>query len=53
MIQEIIVGAVGITVISVVAYKIYGFFFSKKEQKGSCGCSSCGCNTTKRSKIIP
>jgi hypothetical protein len=45
MFQEIIVGLIGIIVASLVIYKIYGFFFSKNEQKGSCGCSSCGCGT--------
>jgi hypothetical protein len=44
MIQEIIVGIIGVSVTLVIAYKIYGFFFSKNEQKDTCGCSGCGCN---------
>jgi hypothetical protein len=43
MFQEIIVGIIGVFIALVIAYKIYGFFFSKKEQKNSCGCSACGC----------
>ncbi|MDR1706403.1 FeoB-associated Cys-rich membrane protein [Dysgonomonas sp.] len=45
MVQEIIVGLIGISVALIVIYKIYGFFSSKNEQKNSCGCSSCGCST--------
>lgn len=48
MYQEIIVGIIGISVAILVIYKIYCFFFSKNEQKGSCGCSNCGCNTNKK-----
>jgi len=45
MLQEIIVGLIGVFVALIVIYKVYGFFFSKNEQKGSCGCSNCGCST--------
>ena len=45
MYQEIIVTIIGIAVVALVIYKTYNFFFSKNEQKGSCGCSNCGCNT--------
>lgn len=48
MIQEIIVLLIGLLVALIVIYKIYGFFFSKNEQKGSCGCSNCGCSPKKR-----
>ncbi|MDH6307642.1 hypothetical protein M2451_000091 [Dysgonomonas sp. PFB1-18] len=49
MFQEIIVALVGLSVALIVIYKIYGFFFSKTEQKGSCGCSKCGCSTKQKS----
>jgi len=45
MFQEIIVAIIGLAVALIVIYKVYNFFFSKNEHKGSCGCSSCGCNT--------
>ncbi len=48
MFQEIIVGIIGLSVALLVLFKIYGFFFSKNEQKGSCGCSGCGCNTKQK-----
>lgn len=48
MFQEIIVALVGIAVLLIVGFKVYGFFFTKNEQKRSCGCSSCGCNTRNR-----
>ncbi|MDR2950433.1 MAG: hypothetical protein LBV71_14670 [Prevotella sp.] len=48
MFQEIIVAIIGLAVALLVAYKIYGFFFSKNEQKGSYGCSSCGCSTKQK-----
>lgn len=48
MYQEIIVAIIGISVALLVAYKIYKFFTSKNEQKGSCGCSNCGCNPKQR-----
>ncbi|WP_370738379.1 FeoB-associated Cys-rich membrane protein [Dysgonomonas massiliensis] len=43
--QEIIVYAIGIIVLGIVCYKLYQFFFSKKEKSGNCGCSSCSCST--------
>ncbi len=48
MFQEIIVGIIGLSVAFLVLYKVYGFFFSKNEQKGSCGCSGCGCSTKQK-----
>ncbi|WP_370457681.1 hypothetical protein [Dysgonomonas sp. ZJ709] len=50
--QEIIVIIIGVIVALLVIYKVYGFFFSKNEQKGNCGCSNCGCSTNKKSKIV-
>lgn len=50
MIQEIIVGVIGIAVAIIVIRKIYVFFNSKKTQGGSCGCSNCGCNTIRKAK---
>lgn len=49
MFQEIIVGIIGLCVAVLIIYKVYGFFFSKNEQKGSCGCSNCGCSTKQKS----
>ncbi|WP_231496765.1 FeoB-associated Cys-rich membrane protein [Prevotella sp. 10(H)] len=43
------VGLIGLVVATLVIYKIYGFFFSKNEQKRSCGCSNCGCSTKHKS----
>jgi len=43
------VGLIGVFVTLIVVYKIYGFFFSKNEQKGSSGCSNCGCTTKHKS----
>ncbi len=51
MYQEIIVAAIGLVVILLVTSKIYGFFFNKNDQKGSCGCSQCGCSSDKARKI--
>lgn len=48
MIQEILVGIVGVIVIFIVINKVYRFFFSKEAQKKSCGCASCHCNTAKK-----
>lgn len=48
MFQEIVVGVIGFLVTALVAYKIYRFFFSKNEQKASCGCSNCGCSTKQK-----
>ncbi|MDR2955917.1 MAG: FeoB-associated Cys-rich membrane protein [Prevotella sp.] len=45
MTQEIIVALIGIIVALIVVFKLYRFFFTKNEQKNSCGCSSCGCST--------
>ncbi|GAB6008847.1 FeoB-associated Cys-rich membrane protein [Dysgonomonas reticulitermitis] len=52
MVQEIIVGIIGVFIALVIAYKIYGFFFSKNEQKDSCGCSNCGCSTKPKQENI-
>lgn len=48
MYQEVIVAIIGLAVALIVISKVYNFFFSKNEQKGSCGCSSCGCNTKRK-----
>ncbi len=45
MVQEVIVGLIGVSVALIVIYKVYRFFYSKNEQKNSCGCSNCGCST--------
>ncbi|MFT3995590.1 MAG: FeoB-associated Cys-rich membrane protein [Dysgonomonas sp.] len=50
MVQEVVVVLIGIVVALIVLRKVYSFFFSKNQQKGSCGCSSCGCNTVKKIK---
>lgn len=48
MIQEIIVAAIGIIVGIILIYKIFSFFFRSSKSKGSCGCSSCHCNTSQK-----
>lgn len=50
MLQEIIVGAIGILVFGWVASKIYSFFFGKNKGKTACGCSSCHCHVSEKSK---
>lgn len=50
MTQEIIVGIIGVLLIAYIAYKLYDFFFKKSADKGSCGCGSCHCNVSKKSK---
>lgn len=48
MVQEILVGIVGVIVILIVVSKIYKFFFSKDNQRRSCGCSDCHCSPAKK-----
>jgi len=50
MVQEIIVGLIGVSLIAYIIYKVYRFFTEKSEEKGICGCSSCHCNVAKKSK---
>lgn len=46
--QEILVYIIGGIVLLTLIFKIYGFFFSKNQQKGGCGCGDCHCNHTKK-----
>jgi len=48
MVQEILVGIIGVIVTLIVVSKIYKFFFSKEGEKRSCGCASCHCNPAKK-----
>ena len=48
MYQEIIVGIIGVFVTLSVIYKMYSFFFSKKKQNDTYGCSNCGCSTKQK-----
>jgi len=49
MIQEVIVGIIGVAILTLLLYRTYTFFFTKKdERKGSCGCASCHCNISKK-----
>lgn len=50
MIQEIIVALIAILVLGILGYRVYLFFFVKNEGGGACGCSSCHCNVSKKSK---
>lgn len=49
MIQDVIVMLIGLIVLAILAYKVYAFFFIKKEN-GACGYSSCHCSSSKKKK---
>ncbi len=48
MVQEIIVAIIGISVVAILVYRLYQFFFGKNKASGMCGCSSCHCNVAKK-----
>ncbi|MDH6354539.1 hypothetical protein M2132_000867 [Dysgonomonas sp. PH5-45] len=48
MMQEIIVGAVGILIAAIVLGKIYRFFSTPKGRSDACGCGGCHCNANKK-----
>lgn len=50
MVQEIIVGIIGLLVVGYIAYKIYKLIFAKSEDSTMCGCGSCHCNNSKKIK---
>lgn len=50
MIQEIIVGIIGLAVAALIAVKLYSFFFGKNKGKTACGCSSCHCHVSDKVK---
>ena len=50
MIQEIVVAIIGVLLVAYIGRQLYRFFFTKSENNGACGCGSCHCNVSKKSK---